>query len=100
MTGKLSYFQSIWTFDAMEVTGIIQTVFHPMPSYTLKVNGQARTINVPADAWADVPVRVSVRAADTSGAQATGFVNVTPTGDQSPVSPSLGAKPKRGSHCD
>jgi Mg-chelatase subunit ChlD len=45
------------------------------------------TVNVPSDAWADAPVRISVRGADSSGAQATGFANVTPGRDAAPVSP-------------
>ena len=45
------------------------------------------TVNIPSDAWADVPVRISVRGADGTGAQATGYANVTPTADAPPVSP-------------
>src|SRR5262249_4903817 len=42
---------------------------------------------VPPDAWANVPVRVSVRARDGSGAQATGHVEITPGPLTAPVHP-------------
>ncbi len=45
------------------------------------------TIRVPPDAWADIPVRLTVRARDTIGAQATAFVEVTPRRDTAPVAP-------------
>ncbi len=51
------------------------------------------TVTVPVsvvarpDAWAGVPVRVTVRARDGSGAQATAFTEITPTQDAGPVDP-------------
>ena len=44
-------------------------------------------VRVPADAWLDVPVRVTVRARDDGGAQATAFVELTPRQGVAPVSP-------------
>jgi len=45
------------------------------------------TLVAPADAWADVPVRATVRARDASGAQQTAFAEVTPGRDAPPVDP-------------
>lgn len=44
-------------------------------------------IHAGADATRGVPVRVTLRARDTSGAQRTGFTEITPSGDVAPVSP-------------
>ena len=45
------------------------------------------TIHVPPDAWRDVPVRLTVRARTTDGAQATAFTDITPVQDVLPVAP-------------
>ena len=39
------------------------------------------------DAWADLPVRISVRARDATGAQATAFAQITPGRASPPVAP-------------
>ena len=45
------------------------------------------TIHALADAWADEPVRISVRARDASGAQQTALVEIEAVRDQAPVNP-------------
>ena len=46
------------------------------------------SIDVLPDAWADIPVRITVRARDASGAQATGYAeDYTPGGPLLPVDP-------------
>jgi hypothetical protein len=43
------------------------------------------TLRVAPDAWADIPVRVTVRAQDEAGSATTAFVEVTPGGADRPV---------------
>ena len=43
------------------------------------------TVRVPPDAWADTPVRISVRAVDPSGGQRTAHADVTAGRDTGPV---------------
>ncbi len=43
------------------------------------------TIDVAPDAWADIPVRVTIRARDPEGAQVTGSAELTPARDVPPV---------------
>ena len=45
------------------------------------------TIRTLPDAWADVPVRITVRVRTPDGAQRTAFVDITPGRDVPPVSP-------------
>ena len=45
------------------------------------------SVDVLPDAWADLPVRITVRARDASGAQATAFAEVTPGRSSPPVAP-------------
>ncbi|HVS02642.1 MAG TPA: VWA domain-containing protein, partial [Thermoanaerobaculia bacterium] len=59
------------------------------PAIDVPAGGSASvgfTLHVPADAWADVPVRVSVRAADATGA-AAGWAEATPGRETRPVAP-------------
>jgi len=42
-------------------------------------------VHVPADAWSDVPVRITLRAEDANGAWATSFADVVPLTDVQPV---------------
>jgi hypothetical protein len=44
-------------------------------------------LTIQPDAWADVPVRISVRARDATGGQATGHVEMTPGRIAPPVDP-------------
>jgi hypothetical protein len=43
------------------------------------------TLRVAPDAWADIPVRLTVRAHDEAGSAATAFVEVTPDGAARPI---------------
>ena len=45
------------------------------------------TVDVQPDAWADVPVRVTVRARTADGAQRTAYVEITPGRDATPADP-------------
>ena len=45
------------------------------------------SVLVGPDAWAGIPVRVTVRAQGTGGAQSTAFADITPTQDAAPVDP-------------
>ena len=55
--------------------------------------GRASSIEVPLtilalpDAWADVPVRITVRATNAAGGIVTGFLEITPDRDVAPVNP-------------
>jgi Mg-chelatase subunit ChlD len=44
------------------------------------------TIHVPSDAWRDIPVRITVRATDAGGAQASAWTEIVPRQDPAPVS--------------
>lgn len=46
-------------------------------------------ITAQADAWADEPVRITVRARDRDGAQETAAIDVTPRREAAPVAPTL-----------
>ncbi len=48
------------------------------------------TITVGPDAWAALPVRITVRAADADGRQATGYVELTPDREAPPLNPQPG----------
>jgi hypothetical protein len=56
--------------------------------------GESRTIPAPitvgADAWADLPVRVTVRARDAGGNFATAFAEITPNREAPPLNPQPG----------
>ena len=45
------------------------------------------SVRVGPDAWAGIPVRVTVRAQGTGGAQQTAFTEITPTQDAAPIDP-------------
>ena len=47
------------------------------------------TLAIQPDAWAGVPVRLTVRARTRNGAVATGFIEITPGRDAAPADPSL-----------
>ena len=53
-------------------------------------NRSPRTIFVGPDAWADLPVRITVRATDADGRQATGYVELTPNREAPPLNPQPG----------
>ena len=68
------------------------TVELPEAEVTVAASSTAEiplVIHVPSDAWRGIPVRVTLRARDPSGAQGTAWVEITPTQDAAPVSPSL-----------
>ena len=48
------------------------------------------TVTVGPDAWADLPVRITVRAADSDGRVATGYAEATPNREVPPVNPQPG----------
>jgi hypothetical protein len=69
-----------WTLNLSQTTVTVD------PGQTVTVPA---TLDVLPDAWAGIPVRVTVRARDTNGAQSTGFAEVTPGRDALPAAPHL-----------
>jgi hypothetical protein len=65
----------------------------PQPQVTVPAQGALDvpvTIDVLADAWADVPVRTTLRATQaTTGRSGTAFLDITPNRDAAPVAPAL-----------
>ncbi len=47
------------------------------------------TIDVLPDAWADIPVRITIRSLDSAGAQATASTDITPNRTSPPLAPYL-----------